>query len=80
MPELPEVQTVVNTLLQSGIVGRRIIKAKVNWPRTIAHRTPRSFRDRIKGLTVTSIWRRGKYICVLTCLLSPGVLYSLLKV
>ena len=62
MPELPEVQTVVNTLLQSGIVGRRIIKAKVNWPRTIAHRTPRSFRDRIKGLTVTSIWRRGKYI------------------
>ena len=62
MPELPEVQTVVDTLLQAGIVGLRIIKAEVNWSKTIADRTPRSFCDRIKGLTVTSIWRRGKYI------------------
>ena len=62
MPELPEVQTVVDSLLQAGIAGRRIIKAKVNWTKTIALRTPRSFCDRIKGLTVTSIRRRGKYI------------------
>jgi len=43
MPELPEVQTVVETLSQAGIIGRRIEKAEVNWPKTIYGRTPSSF-------------------------------------
>lgn len=62
MPELPEVQTVVDTLLKAVIVGRRISRVKVNWPGTISHRTTGSFCRCINGLAVTSIWRRGKYI------------------
>ena len=62
MPELPEVQTVVDTLLRAGIVGKHIVNAKANWSRTISDRTPGSFSSRIKGLTTTFIWRRGKYI------------------
>lgn len=62
MPELPEVQTVVDTLRHAGIIGRHIVGVKVNWSKTISDQTPESFTRCIKGLAVTSIRRRGKYI------------------
>ena len=62
MPELPEVQTVVDNLNALGIGGYPITKASVHWPKTIAAMTPARFRKQIKGLRIQGFSRRGKYI------------------
>jgi len=62
MPELPEVQSVVDTLDRLKIPDRRITSAAVYWPRTIAEIDPADFCKTIKGRTVRRISRRGKYI------------------
>ena len=36
MPELPEVQTIVDALTREGLPGSTITRASVHWPRTIA--------------------------------------------
>ncbi len=64
MPELPEVQTVVDRLKQARIVGRTITGARVFWPKTIAGMDSRLFRDAIRGLVIERLSRRGKYIVV----------------
>ncbi len=62
MPELPEVQTIVNDLNAAGLIGIPISGARVFWPGTIAEPGPRSFCRKIKGRQFTAIWRRGKYL------------------
>lgn len=62
MPELPEVQTVINDLISADLTGVTILSAKVYWPRTIAHLTPAVFCKQIKGSKIVNIYRRGKYI------------------
>ena len=62
MPELPEVQTIVDALIREGIEGLRIQMARVYWPRTIATSKPRSFCQRIKNKRIRAILRRGKFI------------------
>ena len=62
MPELPEVQTVVDDLNNAGLVGSSIIDATVNWHRTLANYESESFRSRISGCRIVKIWRRAKYI------------------
>ncbi len=62
MPELPEVQTVVNDLKAAGLVGTVISGAQVFWSRTIADPSSNIFCRRIKQKKVTDIRRRGKYI------------------
>lgn len=62
MPELPEVQTVVNELHQAGAVGRRILGAEVHWPPTIATSGPERFGRQIADRVVADIRRRGKFI------------------
>ena len=62
MPELPEVQTVVNDLNAAGLIGIPIIAARVFWPRTIAEPSSRLFCRRIKGQKFTGLRRRGKYL------------------
>lgn len=62
MPELPEVQTVVDNLNQQNMVGRTITGAQVYWPRTIADASPDQFRKQITGCAIRQITRRGKYI------------------
>lgn len=64
MPELPEVQTVVDNLNALGISGRTITKASVHWSKTISGMTPTEFRRQIKGLIIHTFLRRGKYIVV----------------
>ena len=61
MPELPEVETLVRRL-REPLVGRTIIKATVQWPRTIGQPTPRAFVRRVRGLTIQAITRRAKYL------------------
>ena len=62
LPELPEVQTIVDSLITAGIEGRRIQLARVYWPRTIATSKPKSFCQRLKNKRIRSILRRGKFI------------------
>lgn len=62
MPELPEVQTVVNNLIAAGLAGKCITRAEVFWPATIATPLPAEFRRRIRGQTIESIQRRGKFV------------------
>lgn len=64
MPELPEVQTVVDNLNSIGIAGSAITRASVYWPKTVAGMAPAKFRKQIKGLTIREFSRRGKYIVV----------------
>ena len=64
MPELPEVQTVVNNLNELNIIGNRFTGAKVYWPKTIVKSTPKRFIGTIKGCTIRQITRRGKYVVI----------------
>ena len=62
MPELPEVQTVVNDLLASGIVGRTITGARVFWPRSVAMPSAEAFCQALPCRAIERIWRRAKYL------------------
>jgi formamidopyrimidine-DNA glycosylase len=62
MPELPEVQTIVNDLKAAGLEGTTIKGAKVFWTRTIAEPSAKMFCNRIRGKSVSAIRRRGKFI------------------
>jgi len=62
MPELPEVQTVVDDLIAAGVPGTRITDARVFWPKTIADQNPAVFSRQLRKRTITAIFRRGKYI------------------
>ena len=64
--ELPEVE-VVRRDLEKDVVGRRIADVEVrrmkNTKRVIRrHKTPKEFRDRLKGRRITKAERKGKYI------------------
>ena len=62
MPELPEVETVVNDLLASGIVGRTITGARVFWPRSVAMPSAEAFCQALPGRAIERVWRRAKYL------------------
>jgi len=61
MPELPEVETLVRRL-REPLIGRTIVRAAADWPRTIGHPSPEEFMRRVRGLTVQAIDRRAKYL------------------
>jgi formamidopyrimidine-DNA glycosylase len=63
MPELPEVESTVR-YLRERIVNQRIDSARVYWPRTVATHSSQDFSRCLRTATVTSVTRRGKYICV----------------
>lgn len=62
MPELPEVQTIVDDLNAADLIGMPITGARVFWPRTIAEPSPRLFCSHLKNHKFTAIERRGKYL------------------
>jgi len=62
MPELPEVQTVVNDLINANLQNAVIKSAKISWPRSIANISPRAFKQSLKGSRIHRILRRAKYI------------------
>jgi formamidopyrimidine-DNA glycosylase len=66
MPELPEVETVVNDL-RPQLVGRRIESLQLTRDpairaRLVRHPSPAQFLRRLRGRTIASVQRRGKYI------------------
>jgi formamidopyrimidine-DNA glycosylase len=62
MPELPEVQTLVNDLNASNLKGKTITAVQVFWPPTISEPTLEAFCQRLREKVINRIWRRGKYI------------------
>lgn len=64
MPELPEVQTVVNDLIAAKLVGETIVDSQVYWPKTIATPSVTQFTRHIKGAVIEQISRRAKYITI----------------
>jgi len=62
MPELPEVQTVVDDLLATGLAGRTITDVHVRWPGSIAVLAPKAFRRKLTGRRIENITRRAKFI------------------
>ena len=82
MPELPEVETIVRQLRAGGrehassILGKRIERVTVKWPRHVARPSARVLQQELRGQTVRALSRRGKY---LVFKLSGGVLLIHLK-
>jgi formamidopyrimidine-DNA glycosylase len=62
MPEMPEVQTVINDLIAAGVKGRTLESVSVHWPKSIATPSVRRFRDALPGDRIAGLSRRGKFI------------------
>ena len=62
MPELPEVQTIVNDLVANDVINRTIVGVEVFWPKTIGDMKTETFRKKVSGQTIQNIRRRAKYI------------------
>ncbi len=62
MPELPEVQTVVNDLLGLGLTGQTIQKAQVFWRPSANGLSSTLLGKQLIGRAIEKIFRRGKYI------------------
>jgi formamidopyrimidine-DNA glycosylase len=61
MPELPEVETIVNTL-RPALIDKTILSADLRWKRTLAVPSATSFQKRILGQKITELSRRAKFI------------------
>jgi len=62
MPELPEVETIRRTLAPH-VEGRTVVAADMDDPLTCRHPAdPAGFATRLRGRTVASLGRRGKYL------------------
>jgi len=62
MPELPEVQTVVDDLVAAGLCGAAVTGVQIFWPGSIACPEPQLFTRQLVGQRLTRIRRRAKYI------------------
>lgn len=61
MPELPEVETIVRGLNQK-VIGRKVLSAWTDWPKTIRTHTLANFIAEIGGRKILRAHRRAKYI------------------
>ena len=61
MPELPEVETVKNTL-KKQVLNKKIILSNIYWDNIIANPKPEEFKEKIKNQTINNILRRGKWL------------------
>lgn len=61
MPELPEVEQVKKTLYPH-VVGKKINAVEVRLPRLIQYPNAEIFAEKLRGRTITSIDRKGKYL------------------
>ncbi len=63
MPELPEVQTVVDTL-SNFILNKKIKDIDIIKDNLIANLAADEFKERLINLSIDNIYRRGKYIVI----------------
>ncbi len=62
MPELPEVQTIVNDLVAAGLAGSRLAGVTIRWSGVIHGLRAGTFRRRLIGRRIKSVERRAKFI------------------
>ncbi len=62
MPELPEVQTIVDDLIAAGLAGRRLAAVTIRWPGVVHGMPAGTFRRRLIGRRIRNIARRAKFI------------------
>lgn len=62
MPELPEVQTIVDELKAGALEGARLVSVRVYWPRSVAVPSAARFERALRGRTIAAIRRRAKFI------------------
>ena len=62
MPELPEVQTVVNSL-EKNIINKRIIDYNSSWHKVCYNKIP-NLQTSIKNNIVNKVFRMGKHIVI----------------
>ncbi|MEJ2549716.1 MAG: bifunctional DNA-formamidopyrimidine glycosylase/DNA-(apurinic or apyrimidinic site) lyase [Anaerolineales bacterium] len=69
MPELPEVETIARILREGdrdpSLIGQRIQRVSLHWPRHIQTPSESTFRRRIRNRLVRDVGRRGKFIHIL---------------
>ncbi len=63
MPELPEVQTIVDDLKQK-VMGHKILDVTCDWENLIREPSFRKFKEEISGLIIEDIKRRAKNIII----------------
>ena len=61
LPELPEVETVKETLKRK-VLNQRINSVDILWPGIIAYPTVEEFKENIKNQKINDITRRGKWL------------------
>ncbi len=61
MPELPEVETVKNTLKRQ-VLGKKIVDVNIFYPNLIEFPTVDEFKKQIINQTITDMKRRGKWL------------------
>src|SRR5215469_2491687 len=61
MPELPDVEGVARFLRRTA-ARRRITRVEVRDPSVVRSPSPRAFAQRVRGRSIQSIARRGKYL------------------
>jgi formamidopyrimidine-DNA glycosylase len=64
MPELPEVETVVNQLNERQITQRRIVSMEIKLQKTITCDTGKPATDELINQDINNIKRRGKWILI----------------
>ena len=62
MPELPEVENTRRNLIRAGLTGSTISSANITWANTVKKPSAAKLADSIKGRTIQSIERRGKFL------------------
>ena len=63
MPELPEVQTVVNSLIKP-LSGRMIININAHWPKVFDNFHPEILFKKQSQLKIITVFRRAKFIII----------------
>ncbi|MBN1492655.1 MAG: bifunctional DNA-formamidopyrimidine glycosylase/DNA-(apurinic or apyrimidinic site) lyase [Candidatus Omnitrophica bacterium] len=64
MPELPEVQTVVNDLNSHHLCKRSIAAVRIYWRRSVNNVSQKCINKTLLGRSIAKVWRRGKYIVI----------------
>lgn len=69
MPELPEVETIVQEMREIGLIGSTIERAEVFWQRSLANLAAHDFCQQMANQHIHHIRRRGKLIvfCLDNC-------------
>lgn len=62
MPELPEVETTKNDLIDLGFVNQKVTDFKCHWDNILENGSCELFRTFLIGLRLLKIWRRAKYL------------------